>query len=144
MTYTSFQTIDKEGNTQTFKYNFIKEVLFGREKWHFRVIPEDEFCDDFFYLGATAINKDTLKITGVNRHNQIVYSAKGIPEKIILELGYLSGKKVISSSNNSKSKYFEDEFRTPAAAKVWQRLVEQGLAFHNEETDIFSLNLVQL
>jgi len=140
MAYTSFETIDKEGKTQTFKYKYETELTFEREKWHFVIVPEDEVYDDFFYLGATAISDDTLKITTVNRHNQIIYSAKGITEKIIQILALLSGKKVISSTNNPAFKFFDEEFRTPAATKVWQRVVQQGFATYDAETDIFSLH----
>lgn len=77
-----------------------------------------------------------LKIVMMNNHHQEEYIAKGIPEKIIEELSTLSEKIIISSSNKNNYKSFAAEFRTSPATKVWERIVNNGLAEYNDEKDI--------
>ena len=136
------ECVDREGIRNNFKYILAKdENSEDRIEWKFSVIPEDEKFADFFYLTAEEINDETLKITMINHHNQDIYIAKGIPEKIIQELSILSEMKVISSSNKSQYQSFESEFRTPSATKVWERIRNFGNATYDSEQDIYSYKI---
>jgi len=130
--------IDKDGNSNNFKYVLKHENTEDGKVWKFSVIPEDDQFIDFYYLTATEINKNKIKITMINHHNQPMYSAKGITEKLIEVLHSISEMNVASSSNNKLFQSFKAEYRTPPATKVWMRLIEQGLAIYDEESDTFN------
>jgi len=132
----------KEGIKNNFKYKLSRNENFeDRLEWKFSVIPEDENFTDFFYLSAEEVNSETLKVTMINHHNQDIYIAKGIPERIIRELAIISGQRVISSSNKTQYQSFGAEFRTPPATKVWDRIKTIGNATYDSEKDIYSYEL---
>ena len=91
----------------------------------------------FLFFSAKETADNYIKVTMINNHNQIEYSAKGIPEKIIQELRNLSDKVIISSSNNPLYKSFDEEYRTLPAYKVWNRLIVQGKASYDTEIDTY-------
>ncbi|MBD1362982.1 hypothetical protein IDJ77_04090 [Mucilaginibacter sp. ZT4R22] len=66
------------------------------------------------------------------------YSGNGIAIAIILKARELFGKKIISSSNTNKS--FTSEANWPEAIqRVWQPLVDQGLAHYDAPNDHYVL-----
>ena len=66
------------------------------------------------------------------------YSGKGIAIAIILKAREIFGKKIISSSNTNKS--FTSEANWPEAIqRVWQPLVDQGLAHYDAFNDHYVL-----
>jgi hypothetical protein len=136
---TTINCLDKNGIPHNFKYFYEVENDEGMDVWKFMVIPESEIYEDFFFFSAKETVDNCLKVTMINNHNQIEYSAKGIPERIIQELRNLSNKVIISSSNNPLYKSFDGEFRTPPADKFWNRLVTQGKASYDIETDTYKL-----
>lgn len=129
--------IDKTGNPHNFKYTYEIDNDDGKRIWKFIIIPEHEIYKDFFFFSAKEITDNQIKVTMINSHNQGAYSSKGIPEKIIEELQLLTGKEIISSSNNPLSKSFLEEYRTPPATKVWERLIAKGLASYDEQMDTY-------
>jgi len=136
------ECIDRYNFRNNFKYTLQKDENFeDRMEWKFSVIPEDEKFLDFFYLTAEEVDNKTLKITMINHHNQDIYIAKGIPEKIIEQLSILSEMKIISSSNKVQYQSFESEFRTPPATKVWERIKGMGNATYDIEKDIYTYTI---
>ena len=130
--------IDKDGYKNNFLYSLEIEKINDYNQWKFSVIPDDGLCSDFFFFSGETISDEKIKITMMNNHNQEIYSGKGIPERLIEELHIITGKDIVSSSNNPHKKVLEEEYRTPPATKVWQRLVNINRASYNTEDDLFT------
>lgn len=135
----SITCIDKDGQPNNFKCCYEKDYIDYLETWKFTIFPENEIYADFFFLSAQETSDHFMKITMMNNHNQACYSAKGIPEKIIETLQNLSGKTIISSSNNPVYQSFNEEYRTPPATKVWERMKLKGMASYDEQKDTYLL-----
>lgn len=131
--------IDKDGIENNFKYSLEVVEDENYKKWNFMVIPANEIFKDFFFFSAQETKEKQVKITMMNNHNQKEYSAKGIPEKLIQTISLITNQPILSSSNISKYKSFEEEYRTPQATKVWERLKKEGKAHYNEQTDTYRL-----
>jgi hypothetical protein len=132
------ECIDKDGNVNFFLYKYEINWINNRNVWNFSIIPKEQSWDDFFYFSATEISNDTMKVTMMDHHNRIIYKAKGIPEKMIEELNKITSKKIISSTNNVNSKILFEEFRTPKATNVWNRLKNNNKATFDIDTDIYT------
>ncbi len=129
--------IDRNGQEVIFRYELAESEEHDKQKWIFRVLPENLQAADWFEFGITMINDNTGKITVMNNRGIEQYSAKGIPEKLIEVASEVLNIEISSSSNNPQRKTFDTEWRTPAATKVWQRLVEQGRAIYSQDDDTF-------
>lgn len=128
-----------KNNLQTnFKYWHEKESNDYGNIWKISVVDEAENYMNIASYRAEEIGDNQLKITVMNNRNSDVFSAKGIPEKIIDELAKISGKTVISSTNKLTAKSIDSEFRTGEATKVWERLVKEKKATYNSNFDIYT------
>jgi len=105
--------------------------------WTFRVVPVNEPYTDFFEFTVTEVSPQTIKITSIENRRLPMYTARGIPEALIAEAYYILHHSVISSSNIAAAKSFANEFRTPPATKIWERLVQQGHAHYVRNTDTY-------
>ena|SRR5437868_3949021 len=64
------------------------------------------------------------------------YAGKGISIPMILKAKQLFGKRIISSSNRFKSSHTEGNW-VDAINKVWNPMVNQGLAKYDEKRDYY-------
>lgn len=105
-------------------------------KIEIRLFMEGDSEKEWFDFKLAPIDNDTLKVTdmfiGKESHRM-----KGIPEALILEAGKIFGKRIISSSD--KHPILMNEWRRGAASKVWERLVQKGLAKYNSDKDYYCL-----
>lgn len=127
-----------------FKYSLEEFETFGYKKWIFRIVPEDLQFIDWFEFSVAEIGDDTGKVITMNNNNQKGYSAKGIPDKMIEEASKKLNLNIISSSNKKGGKFFDNEWRTTDATKVWNRLVQNGLANYNYELDFYTYSISRL
>lgn len=97
--------------------------------YRLRTQPDDEYFFEF----TIKEEQDLLRVVMMNNHSRPEYTGKGIPEAMIVRLAKESGKRISSSSNQG----CENEYRTVAASKIWQRLVARGLARYDETEDRF-------
>jgi hypothetical protein len=74
-----------------------------------------------------------LKVIDLFMHD---YQGKGIAKAIILKASEIFGKTIISSSNTNKSFIGESNWRE-AIERVWQPLVNNGLAYFDQKNDYF-------
>jgi hypothetical protein len=132
------ECIDRDGNVNVFLYSYKIDDFNNHYVWVFTIIPKGQNYNDFFSFSATEINQDTMKVTMMSHNNKIIYKAKGIPERMIEELNKITRKKIISSTNNPNSKILPEEFRTPRATKVWNRLLNNDRAIFDIENDIYT------
>lgn len=107
----------KDGKVRYFEYKY--EFEHSNNSWSFHVYSPK--ATDFFELKLVPFNQSSVKIIQIRHNDQPELMAKGIPESIILKASEITGKKIISSSNNVGP----GEWRSEHATKVWKRL-EKG------------------
>lgn len=129
------QCTDRDGNSQTFEYEFKPDM--SKLQWTFRVwqLGED-LSNGFFELVVTEVSPSDVRITMLNHFQIPMYRAKGIPDALIPEVRRALDRNVQSSPTRGAT---ADVYRTKDATKVWNRLVEAGLARHDKTTDVFHL-----
>lgn len=96
------------------------------------ILTHESISHEFFELVLKPLSDDSHMVTMINSHG--AYGGFGIPDAIIpFAASHLStelrSSPAMSPDGNS--------WRTPAATKVWERLVAAGKAEYNEETDIY-------
>ena len=135
MEWTEIIGVGKGGVATTFKYSVEIDNVNGKDVSNFSLIPENEQFVDLFSFSITHINDTTAKVTVMDAHHRPEYSAKGIPEALIKEANLITGKRIISSKS-----YVEEggEFRTQHATKVWNRLVDEGRAEYDNDSDTYT------
>ena len=109
------------------------------DEWRYAVHlrwPANEGNDDFFEFAVRADANGGIRVTTMEHHGRAHYSAKGIPDALLVFAAKHLNKVVGSSSNLAGS----DEFRTPAATKVWDRLVARGTAVYDAAADRYTLH----
>ena len=126
------QCTGRDGETRQFKYKCIPEQFSQSYSYHVYAIPPLD-SGEFFELTVEDMENDALKITMMENHKIPEYSATGIPDALIPHIAKTFQKAVVSSSNGVRA----GEFRTPDATKVWDRLVTNGMATKDEETDSY-------
>jgi hypothetical protein len=129
----------QNGSTVNFDYYFTFDRFEGRVIWDFSVFPAGIDSITPFSFALTIINESIAKVTVMDRNNMEVYRAKGIPEAMIILCKKLTTRNILSSSNHQPSKLLPEEFRTPPATKVWERLKKNNLANYNEHSDTYHL-----
>ena len=135
------ECIDRDGNVDVFIYRYEKDKLDNNYIWDFNIFPKGDSNIDSFSFSATEINLNTIKVTMMKHQEEVIYKAKGIPEKMIEELYKITNKTIISSTNNPKAKILAEEFRTPQASKVWERLLNNEKAVYDIKNDIYTLKV---
>jgi|GEM_PF-1959775 hypothetical protein len=131
----------REGALETFQYSYAESSIDGIPVINFFIIPFDANEHlEFFSFQITLINDRQAKVTVMNHHNHPNYKAKGIPERMILEVAKITGLQIISSTNNPAHKVLASEFQTPPATKAWERLLTKGRAQYDVSSGIYSLN----
>jgi hypothetical protein len=135
---TEIKCTDRNGSPSQFKYSMDESEEEGNVKWVFRVMPFDLNASDWYEFAITVINPTVGKVTVMDNRDLVQYRGKGITEKMIEEAANVLGLTVISSTNKSQKKLLLTEWRTPAATKIWNRLLDQGRATYNEEDDIYT------
>lgn len=102
--------------------------------WYFHVhrttAPND--ADHWFELTLEPF-KDRLRSATMLANNKAWYRKAGIPEAALRYARRVTGLPIVSSSNKAD----EDEFRTPEATKVWERLKPD--ASYDPDTDRYTL-----
>ena len=128
------------------------------------ITPKGEFTYSYYLFHNNTYNFDTyaftiwdekdhgkthkadfsLLIMEDNTHLKVIdlfmhdYQGKGIAMAIILKAKEIFGKTIISSSNTNKS--FTGESNWPEAIqRVWQPLIEKGLAYYDPGNDYYVL-----
>jgi hypothetical protein len=121
-----------------FLYSIEESEEQGLVKWIFRVMPEDLKAKDYYEFAVVIIGNNTGKIVMMDNRNMKEYRGKGITEKMIAEAKKALGVSIISSTNCSKYKALETEWRTDSATIIWERLRMNGKANYDEEKDIYT------
>lgn len=126
--------IDKAGNAKTFEYWFSEDAL--RSEWQFFVAETSpRTTDQPFELAVKEIDDATVRVVMISNHGRPCYASKGIPDALLATVKVELQRAVQSSPAAGGG----NVFRTPAATKVWERLVGKGLATYDDATDIFTL-----
>jgi hypothetical protein len=122
-TYEYFQFYNKTHHFDTYAFMI----------WYDRT-PEKEKADMSLLIMKDGVH---LKVIDLMMND---YKGKGIAIAIVLECRNIFRKRIISSSNNSRTKCFTSEANWPEAiARVWQPLTEQGLAVYDQLNDQYVL-----
>ena len=136
---------DENGNVVPFTYtiaiddfNFVRNnEFFTARRWTFRIMPVEEQCNDHYEFTITRVDEWTGKVTQIHRNFIDYYSGKRIGDKMIEVASEVLGLNIISSSNNGEYTSFDPEWRTPPATRIWDRLVDRGIASYDSKTDIY-------
>jgi hypothetical protein len=127
----------KDGTIVTFEYESEQKDFLDGTEWVFRIYPLDKRMPDFFEFCITRIDEKTGKVTMMHHHNQSEYRAKGIPERMIEEAHKVLKLQIISSTNSKTHKVLVNEYITESAKKVWERLVDRGKAFFDNQRKVY-------
>jgi hypothetical protein len=128
-----FSCIGRDGVQRVFKYTLDKDLL--SSQWNYRVTTDQPLSSgEFFELNLAELDEATVRVAWISHHNVEEYRMKGIPEEIIQIASKELGRTVQSSPEYGDT---NDVRRSSEATKVWKRLVAQGIATHNESTDIY-------
>jgi len=129
----------KDGSIAEFDYEEIDDWFDDdHTKKHFLIYPkgQNETLEKFDFE-VVDLTDEQVMVTMMHNHGSPLYTAKGIPEAMIIHLAEKLGKNVRSSSQLHPT--LDPEFRELGATKVWKRLVDQGLAKENTENDYYYL-----
>ncbi|MEA9609082.1 hypothetical protein QY702_22345 [Xanthomonas campestris pv. plantaginis] len=98
------------------------------------MVTHESISHEFFELILKPLDDDSHMVMMINAHN--AYGGFGIPDAIIpFAASHLSTELRSSPTISTDGNYW----RTPAATKVWERLVAGGKAEYNKETDIYRI-----
>jgi hypothetical protein len=96
------------------------------------VVTHESIPQEFFELVITPMDDGSHRVMMMNAHG--VYGGMGIPDTLIpIAAGHLSIELRSSPTKSECGNYW----RTPAATKVWERLVAAGKAEYNADTDVY-------
>ena len=90
----------------------------------------------FFELRLCKKPDGQFQIISVNHHNQAEYASMGIPDSLLPFLARLLGDRICSSRSYVGG---TNEYRTVEATKMWERLVQKGLAEYYAEEDVYRI-----
>ena len=122
---------DIEGNEGTYHYSYTA-TSYGNPH-RIRVWPTAARAGEYFELSAWDIEAEGVKIDTMVNNRGPELSKKGVPEGAIVELAALLGTFVRSSPQGASTNL--SNHRNDNATKVWERLVERGLASFDEGKD---------
>jgi|ERR1017187_4683633 hypothetical protein len=101
--------------------------LFFAVKTH----PEAMF---FFELKLRAKPDGQFQIIIIHHHNRPEYASMGIPDSLLPYLTHYLGRSICSSRVHVEG---TNEWRAAPAKKMWDRLVQKGLAKYYAEEDVY-------
>lgn len=129
--------LGRDGKSRDFYYRY-SVTDHACEEYHLNIFASEN-CDDgdFFGIVARRIDDSTIKIVSIEKNDDQLYGAKGIPDSALPKLKSLSGLTVVSSSRANANDL--SERRTCSATKYWDRLVSKGLAEYDSENDRYRL-----
>ncbi|OGI05902.1 MAG: hypothetical protein A2Y40_03165 [Candidatus Margulisbacteria bacterium GWF2_35_9] len=119
---------DENHNKNEYHYLLQKNVIF-------------DMSVDSFQLTLKEIDKVNLQLISINKNDEELYGAKGIPESVLPFISNLKQKNIKSSRTRIGIK---GEFRTEDADKMWKRLFEKKIASYDSDNDyyyVFPINL---
>ncbi len=112
------------------EFNLRVEKTYHGYPWF--MASHESMIHEFFELVLKPLDDGSHMVMMINAHG--VYGGCGIPDAILpFAANHLSTE--IRSSPTMSADYW----RTPAATKVWERLVAVGKAEYNKETDIYRI-----
>lgn len=114
------------------EYHLTVDNEFGDYVCRVRNVPYPE-DHEFFELILRPLAQDLLQVIGVDAHKDR-YRRRGIPDTLLPRMCELLRCRVRSSPTAGES---QDQWRTPAATAMWNRLVRSGLASYNKDDDIY-------
>ena len=123
--------IGRDGKSRYYTYTTTKDF---QDQWcyKFRSIPPPESYEAF-EITVSPVSDSEVRVIAMYNNGGSEYSAKGIPDAAIQLISSELQKTVCSSPNHCMN----GVFRTPQATKVWERLVEKGLAVYSETEDVY-------
>ena len=131
--------IGKDNQSRTFELCCVENPF--KQRWTFFAYTDPRLPSGENYQASFVADPDDLTIVrsvGMFAHAP-EYQKVGLPEATILHAAKVIGRRIVSSRNNEEKS--NGEYRSLTAEKVWQRLVSQGLATYDNETDSFATNL---
>lgn len=96
------------------------------------IVTHESTSHEFFELVLKPLDDGSHMVMMINAHG--VYGGTGIPDALIPFAANHLSTEIRSSPARSKDGNY---WRTPAATKVWERLVAAGKAKYNKQTDIY-------
>lgn len=133
--------IGRDGVARTFDVRWDKDIF--AEKWKFRVVTSPALPGgEAFHLDIEEISEGLGRVVMMNNYGVREYCGMGIPEALLPLASATLGMKLQSSPTlgTSSTPGASGIYRTPAATKVWNRLVNAGKATHLLADDIFELS----
>lgn len=131
-------TITCVGNdnvSRNFNYTPSYDLLNGKTAFNVTSIPPAP-GGGFFELCVQDQDADTVRVVMIHHHNLPEYIGKGIPDVLLCAVKSLLGKDVQSSRTQGTG---ADEYRTPEATRMWNRLVKKCIATYDEVADVYRL-----
>ena len=131
----SINCVGKDGVERTFVFEAPKKEQTYEGHWEFFVVVKT--CIDaiyFFELRLRQTPEDEFQIIAISHDNYADYVSKGIPDALLPRLSEILGGPIRSSRSDIEG---TNEFRTPAASKMWDRLVNKELARYYAEEDVY-------
>lgn len=126
----------KDGVTRKFEYEDPEPNMDSESEVHSWTYLVKEHLEDpeCFQFTVEESDENSLKVTGMHNNGFSQYTAKGIPEAMIMMTKLEFAKSVHSSSNRKPE---SGEFRSVPADKIWKRLEARAEAVYDESQDIF-------
>lgn len=113
------------------------------KEWLFLVydLPESkDLGEQGFELKYKVLEGGTWRQADIHHHDLEKYSAKGIPDAMLLKISHLHDVRIVSSPTQGESEIGqEDVRRSDDATKMWRRFCVNGLAEYDQESDVFTL-----
>lgn len=118
----------------TFYVDYLSPQASSLPEWHFRVhrstAPNN--TDHWFDLVLVPLD-DKLRSATIDANMKPWYLKQGISGDVLRYARHITGMRIVSSSNKAG----EDEWRTPDATRVWQRM---PAATYDSVTDRYTLS----
>lgn len=108
--------------TTAFFVDYSSPGLSGLSEWHFRVhrtLQPNE--TDYWFDLVLEPFEGKLRSATIHANGKTWYHKQGIPEAALRYARRITGTPIVSSSNKDDEK---DEWQTPEATKVWERIPE--------------------
>jgi len=118
---------------RTFEYEHIFNDSEAVPYHLFRVFSLPK-SNDFYSMEISKSLNGKFIITSIANNSDPALKGKGITEKMIQEARTILGQSIWSSSNRGH-KFFETEWRSEPATKIWERLVKKKLASYDPIND---------
>lgn len=127
--------IGRDGQERRFVLYENKENIRTNE-FHYLIQQHETFNmeTDSFTLIVELMVDGTLKVVSINKNDDDLYGAKGIPEILLPKVSKIQKKNITSSRTRVGNR---GEFRSLDADKMWERLEEKGIARYNKENGLY-------